>query len=160
MRIHDGAADEPEAALLQRLAHGVGFGTRGRYLTDRLRAVDDRLAADEGPQVLRKAAELFLHGEHTARVADGGLDLEAVADDPRELHQPLDGSLVEARDALRVELRKRLAVAGALVQDRGPGQTRLRALEDQELELRAIVVDRDTPLLVVVAEVGLAQPGV
>ena len=135
-------------------------GLVGGHLLDRRGLVDDRLATDEGPEVFRKAAELVLHREHAARVGDRGLDLEPVADDSRELHQPLDRALVEARDALGVEIRERFAIARPLVQDRRPGEARLRALEDQELELRAVVVHGDAPLLVVIADVGLVQAGV
>ena len=69
-------------------------------------------------------------------------------------------ALVEARDALGIEVGERLAIARPLVQDRRPGQSRLRALEDQELELRAVVVHRDAPLLVVIADVGVVKAGV
>ena len=57
---------------------------------------------------------------------------------------------VMAAHALGVEAEERLPVALALAQDRDPGEPRLRALEAEQLEERAVVVQRDAPLVVVV----------
>ena len=47
----------------------------------------------------------------------------------------------------------------ALAQDRVPGQTRLRAFEDQEFEQRRVVVLWDAPLAVVILDVKrIARP--
>ena len=62
-----------------------------------------------------------------------------------------DLRLVVARDDVGIELIEDLAVALALAQDRVPAQAGLRALQDEELEDGAVVVQRDAPLLVVVA---------
>ena len=107
--------------------------------------------------MLRKPAHLVLHLQRGLGVPDRGLDLEPVADDRGILHQPLDPAPVEARDLVDIEACERLAVTVALVKDRGPGEPRLRTLEDQELELGTIVMDRNAPLLVVVADVCLAH---
>src|SRR5262249_23716760 len=67
--------------------------------------------------------------------------------------QPLDAAPVEPRDGLRVEFRERLPVVLALAQDRDPGEAGLRALEQEEFEQLAVVVQRNAPLGVVVFDV-------
>src|SRR5436189_44629 len=59
------------------------------------------------------------------------------------------------------------AVVVALVEDRRPGEARLGAFQDQELEEPPVVVHRHAPFLVVISQVlrapqapGTATPGV
>ena len=63
------------------------------------------------------------------------------------------------RHALRIEVQEGVAVALALAQDRDPGEAGLRALEAQQLEEGALVVQRDAPLLVVVGGVERIAAG-
>src|SRR5690606_9764751 len=65
--------------------------------------------------------------------------------------QTLDVARIEARDLHGVEIRERAPVGLALAQNRPPAQACLRALEDQELEVLAIVAHRNAPFLVVIA---------
>ena len=59
---------------------------------------------------------------------------------------------------LRVETVEGCSVVLALAQHGVPGEAGLRSLEDEKLEEPPVVVDRHTPLLVVVGGiVGLAQ---
>src|SRR5579859_4260527 len=159
-RIADGAAHEAETALLQVLAHCVGFrGTVRRLATP---VVDLRLAAHEGPDVLVEAAELLLHREESLGIPDAALDLEAVTHDAGILEQPRHVLLGVASHLLRVEAMIGAAVVVALVQDGGPGEPRLGALQDQELEQQPLVVERHTPFLVVVSgvdRIGRRCPG-
>ena len=68
--VHDRAADELEAALLEILAERVGF-FRGRgQLLHAVEAVLNRPAIDEAPDVFVERAELFLHIEKQAGVGD------------------------------------------------------------------------------------------
>src|SRR5438552_3721572 len=67
--------------------------------------------------------------------------------------EALHPASVETRDARGIEAGKGLAVGFPLPQDRDPGEPGLGAFEYQELEQLLIVVNRDTPLLVVVADV-------
>src|SRR5687767_4874693 len=90
------------------------------------------LAADETPQVPGEVAGEF---QERPGIADCRLDLETIADDAGVLHQPLDVAFAEFSDAFRVEAGECGAVAVTLVENRGPRQARLRALQDQELEL-------------------------
>ena len=116
-------------------------------------AVHERLAADERPQVAVEGAEFRC----TARKARALVTVDSIL---RRL-RTMPGSRRSAarrraskRATLRgSKLREGAAVAGALVQDRGPGQPRLRALQDQHLEQPAVIVHRASPLLVVVAQV-------
>ena len=93
------------------------------------------------------------------RVADGALDLAAMADDAGVRHQPVDARASRSGRRGRGRSRERGAVAVALVQDRRPRQPSLRALEHQELEEHAVVVHRHAPLGVVVRTVGIAAFG-
>ena len=62
-RLHDRRADEGEAALTQVPADGVGERRRGRHFGPRSVFAALRLAVDEGPEIVRKRAELALDGE-------------------------------------------------------------------------------------------------
>src|SRR5262249_19623806 len=79
-------------------------------------------------------------------------DLEPVADDARIPEQAAHLAGTEARDLLGIEAGERRAVGLALVEDRAPREAGLGALEDQELELLAIVVDRRSPFAIVVRD--------
>ena len=65
---------------------------------------------------------------------------------------------VGVRHDLGVEPRERSAERRALPQDRQPAQAGLGALEDEELEVLPVVVDRHAPLGVVVADVVHVRP--
>src|SRR5439155_27092631 len=72
--VADGRADEAEAALGQVLAHRVGLLRRRGDLLHRRKAIHDRLAADEGPDIGVESAELLLHGEECLGVGNRGID--------------------------------------------------------------------------------------
>ena len=104
----------------------------------------------ETPDVLIKAAELFLHLEKTPRVGDGAFDFQAIADNTLIFHQARDIRVIESGDLTRIEVLERLAKVIALSQDGNPAQPRLEALQDQHLEYLSIVMDRKPPLLIVI----------
>src|SRR5262245_5478874 len=96
--VHDRRADELEAALQQVLAQRV----RLRRLRGDLASLeDDRLAADEAPDVGVEAAEFLLHGEKGQRVGFRRPDLEAIPDDAGIAHQRLQFPGGEAGNLLR-----------------------------------------------------------
>ena len=132
--IDDGAADELEAAALEVLADRIGVLRAGGHLLHELPGILDGLAAGESPDVQVKAAEFLLHCKERAGIDNRGLDLEPVAHNCRVLQQLVDPRLVVARNLFRVESAESLAIALALVEYGGPGQSGLRALQDQELE--------------------------
>jgi hypothetical protein len=153
VRVDDGRADERETAILQIAAERVGNrGSRGDLL-DRAKAVHDRPPFDEPPLVGVEAAELLLHFQKRTGVFDRRLDLHPVAHDSRVLEQRGDLFAIVARDLFRAEPVESFAVRVAFAQDRDPGEPGLRALEDKKLVQRAIVVDRHSPLGVVVTDV-------
>src|ERR1051325_4729476 len=81
VRVTDRRADEGEAALLQILAERVGLGGAGGDFADALETIALWFAVDEAPDIAVEAAELLLHLQEGARVADRRFDLHAVADD-------------------------------------------------------------------------------
>ena len=152
--LHEGIADrrsdEGEAAPLEILAHGAGNLRLRRHLAHRLEAVLLRLVPDEAPDILGKTPELLLHFQEDLRVPDRPLDLEPVADDAGVDEQTLDLLRPEAGDLRRIEATEDLAIAVAFPQHRDPCEPRLGALQNQELEERAVVPERHPPLLVVI----------
>src|SRR6266705_3276376 len=154
--VDDGRADKTETAPLEVLADRIRRPRAGRHLPHAAPAVLQRPPAGEAPEISVEGAEFPLHVEEGAGVADGGLDLEAIAHDPRVAEQPFDVAGAKARHLDRVEPGEGAAIVLPLVEDRGPGQPGLRALEYQELEQAAVVVDRDTPLHIVIADVQFA----
>src|SRR5438105_480385 len=107
----------------------------------------------EAPDVLIKAAELFLHLEKTTRVGNGAFDFQSIADDALIFHQVRDVDVIESGDLTRIKVLERLAKVIALSQDSNPAQPRLEALQDQHLEHLSIVMDRKPPLLIVISTV-------
>src|SRR2546429_3669799 len=155
-RLHERVADrrphELEAARLQvpaERACGVGHGghpppRRPRVLPRRAGHVEPDPGAD--------AAVLLLHPEPRARVADRCLDLRAVPHDGRVAEEFSDPARAEPGDPRRIEAGESPAIRLALLENRRPAQPRLRGLESEELEEPPVVVDRHTPLFVVIAD--------
>jgi len=163
-RLHEGVADrradEFEAALEQVLAHRVALRRARRDFGHSAAPIHDRAAADKGPEVAIERAELLLHGEKGLRVRDCGGDLQAVAHDTRVGEEARDLAGVVTRDLPGVEIIEGAAVVFALVQDCGPTEPGLGALEDEELEQRAVVMQGHAPFGVVVGEIRLGvSPG-
>src|SRR5690606_16640872 len=77
--VADGGANEAEAALRQRLAHRLRLVCLGGHVSHRTPVVHLRFAAYEGPEELAEGLAASLHREVGARVADGRVDLRAVA---------------------------------------------------------------------------------
>src|SRR5712671_526667 len=159
-RVHDGRAHEAKAAF-HEVPRNLVAERRARGHRTAARAVDDRLTRDIRPQVAVEGAELALHREERPRVADGGLDLQAVTHDAGIAAQGRAAACIKARDLARLEAGERAAVAGALAQDGRPRQARLRALEGEHLEQQSVIVHRPAPFLIVIADVigvGAARP--
>src|SRR6185369_224518 len=150
--VADGGADEGEAALLQLLAHLLRLRRLRRHLGG-APAVLDGLAADQVPEERVEAAGLVADGEEGAGVDHRRRDLGAVADDAR-VRQESGGLLrTVAGDDFGIEIVEGTAVAVPAAQDGDPGESGLRSLQDEHLEQAAVVVQRHTPLLVVVGDV-------
>ena len=67
-------------------------------------------------------------------------------------------SLPEACDGLGIEARECLPVALTLAEDCLPAETGLGSLEDEELEMAPIVVNRNAPLEVMIGAHRVAAP--
>src|SRR5258708_37928439 len=109
-----------------------------------------RLAGAEAPQELGDRAVALDQREEGLGVADAGVDLALVADDAGIGQQLPQFSRRVARDLLRIEAVIVLAVMLALLQHRDPGEARLAAFERQQLEQRAVVLERTAPFRVVI----------
>ena len=151
--VADGRADEIEAVVLQVPAHLFGYSGLRRDLPDAVPAVLDRDIVDIAPQVACKRRIFFEKLQESAGVFDRGLYFQAIADDAGVLHQAVNIFLAVAGDAPGIEVVERLAIVVPLPQDGQPAETGLGAFEDQHLEEPAIVVQRDTPLLVVIGNI-------
>jgi hypothetical protein len=112
--------------------------------------IEHGTAADELPEEGVGSARLVAEREEGPRILDRALDLETVADDAGigEERPHLGRSI--GRHLRGIEVREGAAIVLALLEDGGPGEPRLRALEDQELEEPPLVVERGPPLPVVI----------
>jgi hypothetical protein len=157
-RVADGRPDEAEPAGLERAAHLLGCLGLGRDLANARPLVLYRPSADESPEEVDEIAVLRRQGDGRAGIADGRLDLGAVAHDPGIRKQARHIAIVKAGDDPGIEPRERRPIPLALAQDRGPRQPRLRAFENEHLEEVAFVARRHAPLLVVIREVERIAP--
>src|SRR4029079_4160044 len=121
-----------------------------RQLPERTPAIHARRPAQQGPQIGVERAEFALNLEEGLRIADRTVDLETIANNPWILEQPLNLGWREARHPRRIEIGECSPVVLALLEDRLPAQARLRTFEREELEERAVVVNRHPPLVIVV----------
>src|SRR5262249_36589132 len=149
--VADRRSDKREAALLQILAHRVALLRARRHLV--LPTILYRSASNETPDKRVERAEFFLYRQERLRIRYRRIHLQPIAHDAGILHQRRDLGFAIPRYLLRVEAIEDLAITLALIQNRGPTQPGLRALQNQQFEKRPIVVVRDTPFLVVIQDV-------
>lgn len=128
--VANGWANEGEAGLFQGFAHRQRFGGDRRDFAAILEMIDDRLAADERPE---KRHRVFQR-QPGLGVAPGGIEFEAIADDPRIEHQFVDFGVAHLRHTLNVETVQHLAVALAFTQHGDPRQPGLEPFEQKQLE--------------------------
>src|SRR5438105_12478655 len=150
--VADGRADEAEPTADQGLAHAVRLARASRELSQRAARVLLGRSPDEFPEECVERPFLFLELEQRPRVRHGRLYLLAVAHDAGILQELRDAAAVIARHALRIEPVEHLEEMRPLVQDRGPRQPRLEAVEHELGEQFAVSVERHSPFPVVVAE--------
>ncbi len=98
-RVANGRADEREPGLFQGFAHRQRFGGDRRDFAAILEMIDDRLVVDERPEERHR----ILQRQPGLGVTPGGVEFEAVADDPRIEHQLVDFGVAHLRYALYVE---------------------------------------------------------
>ena len=150
MRVADDRPDKRESPPPQVRAHLFREQGLGRDLRIVVPGVDYRHATDKAPDVVVEGAELAPNVQERPGIGDRALHLAAVADDAGIREKSPDVGRLEPGDGIRVEVAEGLPVAVPALQDRDPAQAGLRGLEDQELEVPAIVVHWYAPLLVVI----------
>ncbi len=92
--------------------------------------IDDRLVINERPEERHR----ILQGQPSLGITPGGIEFEAVADDPRIEHQFVDFSVAHLRHALYVEAEQHLAITLAFTQYGDPRQPGLEPFEQKQLE--------------------------
>ena len=92
--------------------------------------INDRLVTDEGPEERHRV----LQGQPGLGITAGGIEFEAVADDPRIEHQFVDFSVAHLRHSLHIEAEQYLAIALAFAQHGDPRQPGLEPFEQKQLE--------------------------
>ncbi len=125
--IADGGADELEAGLGESAAHGFRLGGGGGHLRHAGPGVLQRLAVDEGPQVIGKRSGRCGQLQIGTGIADGGRHLGAIADDAGVGQQPRRVGLAVVGDDGGVEAFIGKAIGFAFLEDGGPGQAGLGA---------------------------------
>lgn len=106
-------------------------------------------APEEGPERPEFADEL----DRPIGVADRGLDLAPMPDDAGIAQETVDVVITKLGDLFIVEAREGPPELRPFAQDGQPAEARLEPLQAQLLEEQMIVVDRKTPLDVVILEV-------
>jgi len=128
--VANGWANEGEAGIFEGFAHRQRFGGDRRDFAAILEMIDDWSAADERPE----EGHRVLQRQPGLGIASGGIEFEAVADDPRIEHQFIDLGVAHLRHTLHVEAVQHLAVALAFTQHGDPRQPGLEPFEQKQLE--------------------------
>ena len=136
---HQELADDLAAHELELALHEL----------DPLRLVERTLRVE--PR--REGAVLGDEGHHALRVVDGGVDLQAIADDAGVGEETVAIDLAIAGDHVRIEAVVGAPETLALLQDGLPRQPGLVDLEDEPLEEPGVVAQREAVFGVVVRAV-------
>ena len=107
----------------------------------------------ERPEVSSKRAVLACQVRRTTGIVDGGFDLPAVPDDPSIAEQTLDVAGRESRNPGKREVGERTPEVLTLPENRQPAQASLKAFQTDLLEEPLIVIDRTSPLRIVVRQI-------
>ena len=150
--IDDRAADKPETTFLEILRQCIADRARRWHLSHPGPAIHDRFPSHELPDVAIERTELLLYSEKCLRVGHRRVDFEPVADDAGILQQHGFFLRRESLHLLRIELRKRSTIAIPPQQDCFPRKTRLRAFQQQHLEMLPVIVNRHPPLMVMIGD--------
>lgn len=150
-RVQDRTAAELESAGDQLFAHGIGNWAGGWNLGQGLPVILDGLPLGEAPQIGIQRTELPLDLENVVGIVNDGVDFGFVADDARVGEQFLNFYLVVAGHHANLEMIERQTEILALAQDGIPAQSSLHPIQGQEFEQHAVVMQRLSPLLVMIA---------
>ena len=148
--IADRGADKTETAFFEIRAHGIRFLGSGWYLLQRSPLVDSGFSPNKLPDIFIETAVLLLNCQEGFSVGNGGRNFETVADNARIIHQTFEFAFIESGDLNRVELGEGFAEVFPFVEDSRPGEARLKAIENDELEKLLVVMERSAPLAIVI----------
>src|ERR1041384_7719542 len=95
----------------------------------------------KAPDVIIETAKLTLNCQEGFRIADCGIDLEAIANDSVVLQQRRDLALVVSSDFLWIEAVESGAVVVTLAKNGFPTEPGLSSFENQKLEETRVVVN-------------------
>ncbi len=129
-RVANGRADEREPGLFQGFAHRQRFGGDRRDFAAILEMIDDRLVADERPEERHRVFQR----QPGLSIAPGGIEFEAIADDPRIEHQFGYFGVAHLCHALHVKAEQHLTITLAFAQHGDPGKPGLEPFEQKQLE--------------------------
>lgn len=105
-RVADGRPDKGEAGLFQGLAHGLRLGGNRRHFAAILEVIDLGHAADKRPE----QSHGVLQRQPGCGIAACGVELQAVSHNAWVLHQRLDFSIGQLRQALRIKAEQDLSI--------------------------------------------------
>ena len=105
----------------------------GTCLNERQRLIRG-LSSNKLPDIAIERAELLLHFEKCFGILHGGGNFQPVANDAGVFQQALHLALVVSGHFFGVEVIERRAVVFALLENRLPAQSGLRAFENQKFE--------------------------
>src|ERR1700733_5489576 len=148
--VTNGRADESETARLQILAQRIRFRGARRNLPRSRPIISLRTSAHELPHVTVERSEFALHRQICRGVGNRSRNLQAIAHNPSVPQKRPYLARIVSRNLLGIESIERAPVILALVENRLPAQSRLRAFQYQKLEKQTVVVHWLAPLPIVV----------
>lgn len=151
--VDDHASHEGESPVLQVLADAVGQLRPRGDLAHGAPMVHYGPAVHEIPEVVGERSFLLAGSQKGPGVVHGRFYFPSVPDDARIPQKPLHVLRPVPGHALGVEALEGPAVGLAAAQDGQPGKPRLGALQDDQPEEGPVVPQRDSPFLVVIADV-------
>jgi Outer membrane protein beta-barrel domain len=115
--------------------------------------VDLWFSLNEFPEKAIKGGPFLFHLEIRASIGNERMDFKSIADDAFIHQQLLNACFRVPSHFLGVKMIKRFSVIFPLVEDRLPTQTGLGALKIDQLKERAIIVEGNSPLLVMILNI-------
>lgn len=151
--VDDGGAQEPESSLFQVPGDTVRKSGGGRDLRKVAETVDHLLVPGEIPQIMAKGAEFVPDIQEASGIVNGRFDLHPVADDPAVLQHGPNTAIVEPGHFFGIEVLVKQAVSLPSFEDGQPAESGLGRFQHQEFELFTIIMNRHSPLQVVVGDI-------
>lgn len=116
--VADRGADEIESPFFEVFAHLIRDRGADRHFRDIFPVILDRGSIDIAPEKLGEGSKLFLNRQGALSVANGRVNLEAIADDPGIGEETLTVRVSILSDFFAVESIESLSIVFALFEDR------------------------------------------